>query len=66
MVQPDLSEFKGGWNRSPSPIAEDSLDVDGALLGNLQVIVFLLLELADDVKRETILGHCPTFLLKSG
>ena len=55
MVQPDLSEFKRGWNRFPSPIAGDGLDVDGALLGDLQAVAFLLLEVTDDVKRETIL-----------
>jgi hypothetical protein len=55
MVQPDLSKFKGGWNRSPSSIAGDGLDVDGALLGDLQAVAMLLLEVTDDVKRETIL-----------
>jgi len=55
MVQHDLSEFKGGWNRFPSSIAGDALDVDGALLGDLQAVAMLLLEVTDDVKRETIL-----------
>ena len=49
MVQPDLSEFKGGWNRFPSSIAGDALDVDGALLGDLQAVAMLLLEVTDDV-----------------
>jgi hypothetical protein len=55
MVQPDLSEFKGGWNRFSSPIAGDGLNVDGALFGDLQAVAMLLLEVTDDVKRETIL-----------
>jgi len=56
-VQPDLSEFKGGWYRFPSSVAGDGLDVDGALLGDIQAVAFLLLEVTDDVKRETILSR---------
>jgi hypothetical protein len=55
MMQPDLSEFKGGWNQFPSPIRENGLDVDDALLGDLQAVAFLLLEVTGDVKRETII-----------
>ena len=50
--QPDLSDFKGSRNRFPFPTARNSLDADGLSLGDLQPIAFLLLEVADDVKRE--------------
>ena len=53
--QPGLSEFNGGRNRFPSPIAGDGLEVDGALLADLQAVAFLLLEVLYEVKRETIL-----------